>query len=444
MRALAIDLRSLALLRIALGVILVLDTLDRIVHWRIFFTDDGPWPLNAARRAASWSLVFVSSHRYATLTLFVAQVATALALTLGWHTRVMIVLSWLLLVSAHARNGLILHGGDLELRLLLFWCMALPLGAQWSLDARRDPTHAGEVRSVASTVLVLQIAMIYVTSALLKSDPAWWRDGTAIAEALRLTSYTRNVADVLLTWPRVLRGLTYATLVLEGLAPIVLVLHWRSVPWRIAVPLAFMLLHAGIGVSFRLGLFPFVGAAAWVVVLPGALWQRLGAAPALSRPCPTSRVASYGVAVCFVLAVMCALRPWSNVIPPGPLYRVAGWLRLDQRWDLFAPRPLQTDGWFVVEATLTDGRTLDLLTGAPPVERSRASLRSLYPSVRWRRFFVALRRPERHDARRSVVAWAIDRYQRVHPLAPRTMRAALVRETIATDTEVREREVFDP
>src|SRR6185312_7530268 len=92
--------------------------------------------------------------------LFVIAAVFAVGLLLGYRTRLMTVVSWILLVSLHNRNPIILDAGDVLLRLLLFWSMFLPLGAAYSIDgvltnlgARHPPTR---IVSMASVALIIQ------------------------------------------------------------------------------------------------------------------------------------------------------------------------------------------------------------------------------------------------------------------------------------------------
>lgn len=421
--ALAVDLRALAAFRVGLALAVLADVASRLAVWRVFYTDEGPWPAAAARAASLPSLAWVSASPAWTAALVAAQCLFAAQLALGWHTRVAVVASWALLVSVHGRNALVLQGGDLELRLLLFWSMGLPLGARASLDARRAPTTATAVRSAASAALLLQVAMIYVTSALLKRDPAWWRTGDAVREALSLESYTLPLAARLLAWPRALRAVTWATLALELVGPLVVFAPWRRRALRVAVPLAFMLFHLGLALTLKLGLFPLIGALGWVPFLPLSRDERPLA--------PSSRFTALAVALCFALAAMCAARPWLPRLPPAPLYGLARALRLDQRWDLFAPRPLQHDSWFVALGALPDGRELDLDTGRAPAWSPPRPWASLYPTLRWRRYDASLRRGDLAPLR-EFAAWKRRRFARAHPEAPAFARVTVVRVMVST------------
>jgi hypothetical protein len=81
----------------------------------------------------------------------------------------------------------------------------------------------------------------------------------------------------------------------------------------------------------------------------------------------------------------------------SPVVRV---LRIDQTWNMFAPRPWRDDGWYLVPGRLEDGREVDLLTGAP-VDYSRPmDIAATDPNVRWRTYRTLIWDPTFAENRR--------------------------------------------
>lgn len=66
---------------------------------------------------------------------FLVHIFIGLCMAVGYHTSLMTCLTWFMTVSLHARNILVLHGGDILMRMLLFFAMFLPLGEVYSIDA---------------------------------------------------------------------------------------------------------------------------------------------------------------------------------------------------------------------------------------------------------------------------------------------------------------------
>jgi hypothetical protein len=216
-RRLGIDLRALAAFRIGLGAVLLADLLLRSRNLVIFYTDAGVLPrsLLAANRPviSQLSIHTLSGDLLLQAGLFTLAGACAVALLVGYRTRLAVLLSWLLLVSLHARNPLVLNGGDSLLRRLLFWGVFLPLGSRWSLDtlagrARQSTTLSrgtgGRVTGVAAAGLLIQVVLVYATNAGFKLTGSRWLSGEALAYVLRLDEFTTAIGAALVEFPALL------------------------------------------------------------------------------------------------------------------------------------------------------------------------------------------------------------------------------------------------
>ena len=132
-----IDLRTLALFRVLLGFYLSLATLNRMGDLSAHYSDEGVMPRDAQMELladGSWSLHLLNGTSTAQLVLFLIAAFAALGLMVGWRTRLMTMISWVLLASVQNRNTFILSGEDNLALLLTFWAMFLPLGARYSVD----------------------------------------------------------------------------------------------------------------------------------------------------------------------------------------------------------------------------------------------------------------------------------------------------------------------
>jgi hypothetical protein len=177
---LALDLRSLALLRIGIGALLLLEFGQLWAQAGAFLGEQGILPRSLLLRTVwnpLWfSLATVVSKPWELHVFFALLCAVAVALTLGWHTRWSTFFAWVALISLHSRNPLIFDRGDDLLRLTLFWALLLPWGAALSVDRRqgRDdqnlltgPLSAGtcSVRTTACLALLLHTALVLGTLA---------------------------------------------------------------------------------------------------------------------------------------------------------------------------------------------------------------------------------------------------------------------------------------
>jgi hypothetical protein len=274
----SLDVRSLALLRIGLSVILLCDWLDRLPDLRAHYSDAGIVPRNVLSGAMPISVHFFSGAVWFQALLLGLACLFALALLVGYRTPLATLVSWFLLISVHARNPAVLQGGDQVLRLLLFWGIFLPLGACYSLDSA-DPEarpRSPRVLSPASVALILQVCLIYWFASAWKWGPEWRTEGTAVYFALKVDHFSTHFGRFLLGYPEVMRWLTYSTLYLETLGPVLLFVPFHPPLLRLLAIASFVLFHAGLAISLELSHFPPVCALAWLSLLPTDFWDRLG------------------------------------------------------------------------------------------------------------------------------------------------------------------------
>ena len=123
------DLRSLAALRIGCALLILLDLLQRSTDLVAHYTDYGvaPRTLVMENLSSRWysSLHLMSGVWQLQALLFLIAGGAAIALLVGYRTRLATIVSWALFVSLCARNFYLVQGGDLLLRVVLFWGMFL-------------------------------------------------------------------------------------------------------------------------------------------------------------------------------------------------------------------------------------------------------------------------------------------------------------------------------
>jgi len=413
----AIDLRSLALFRIALGLLLLTDLAVRATDLRVMYTDAGMFPRSeVAYRITSWNWSFHSwggSWEYEAILFGLAGVL-ALALLVGFQTRLATIGSWLMLVSIHHRVPAILSGGELLLRMLLFWAMFLPLQRVWSVDewrARRrghirGPNEGSPELSVASAAILLQMALMYFFSAITKTNSQWLH-GEALAGIFQNDFFASPRAAWLLPFPRLLALLTWGTLLLEWLVPFLFFCFRANAPVRLTTLALLAAMHVGIAIFLEVGLFSFVSLAGLSLFLPAAFWNcrafaRFGGLSESTIPSPrvsvpgskfesgriVARVVS-ALALIYVLAVTLDSLPGHPLAPLSPdrWKALSRGLGLTQSLGMFGEIPSH-DGWYVARAQLKDGSQVDLLRrGAPLDWRRPAHPTRMFPNLYWQKLF---------------------------------------------------------
>jgi hypothetical protein len=305
-----VDLRSLALFRMALALIALADLSMRAGSLIPFYTDRGVLPRQVllTELSSSWrlSLLLISGDVAVQAVLLTLAGAAALALLVGFRTRSATIFLWVFFVSLHVRNPLVLSNADTLMRLLFFWAMFLPLGACWSVDRTRTPDQrplSTRFLSFATVGLFAQIAFIYAFGAIFKSGAEWRSDYTAIYYALQLDSMVTPFGEYLRQFPELLALMTFGTYWFEALGILLLFSPVFTGPLRTAGVLGYVLLHVGIRMTMTLGLFQWIAALAMVCFLPAWFWAK---APAFN-PTRASR-SGYGSGQVWLNAWMARLQ----------------------------------------------------------------------------------------------------------------------------------------
>ncbi len=419
-RLFGIDARSLAVFRVGLGVLLLWDLAIRASSMGMHYTDDGVMPrtllIETWRQTGRWSFHLLAGGTASQAVMFILAAAAAVALTLGYRTRLATVVCWVLTVSLQHRNPLVNNAADELVAALLLWAIFLPLGRCWSLDARRlsAPTAVPlpvNVLSVATAAILLQVALMYVVTGLFKWNELW-HEGVALRRVLHNDLYVRPLGLWLRDQAGLVSLMTRAVPWFEVVGPLLAFVPIFTARIRLGLIVLFLGFHLGIELSLTAGLFPYACAVVWVLFVPGMVWDRL------SKPREAQRGGAlkpwHGWAGQAVVAGLFAMMVWWNVadilrptmrLPQtGVLPSLQHALRLDQRWNMFG-RPSLRGGWYVIVGTTEDGRATDLLANQPfdPTQADRPDrISAMFPNHRWRKHFALLTRDGYQRYHRSL------------------------------------------
>lgn len=512
-----VDLRSLAALRVAMATLIIIDLIRRCRDLVAHYTDFGVLPRAALLQDFSrWriSLHLANGTWEFQALLFGIAGACALALMLGYKTHIATVGSWFLLASLHSRNPLILDGGDVLLRLMLFWGIFLPWGACWSVDRALGPPDIKlpeRKLSAATFAYVAQIVFVYWFSVLHKTGPEW-HEGTAVYYTLQFDQVVTPFGQYLLQFPSLLKLLTHSVVWFERIGPLFLFSPILFGPVRTAAILSFFLLHIGIGICTNVGIFTWAAPFSLLGLLPSWFWDKIPTclkrterlrteiyydqdcsiclrtarlverflllsknvvAPAQSNPsiesdmrlhnswvvidhqgtkhfrfsalstlaarspliwplaivlrtsfsnrvgdwiyevianhrgCPINRPSApprrsnlkLGISVnLLILFLLGYVFMWNLKTLPNFHFKLSErssalgeLLRIDQIWNMFAPRPPMNDGWYVIGGRLKNGEVVDLFRNGASVSWGKpVSVGNLFQSYRWWKYLLTI------------------------------------------------------
>jgi len=137
----SIDLRALAVFRIAIGTIAAIDVARRFPRIELFYSNNGllsnHFALFLPSTEFSFSLLYAFSRPAEVRVVFLLILGCAVLFALGYRTRLFHALTLVGVLSIHGRNPIVENGGDVVLNLMLVWALVLPLGARFSIDAVR-------------------------------------------------------------------------------------------------------------------------------------------------------------------------------------------------------------------------------------------------------------------------------------------------------------------
>lgn len=259
-RTFSIDTRALALIRILLAAMVLIEALFL------------PWS-HPEHPNAAINLIY----QYSDLIIL----PFALMMLVGYRTRLAIALVWAVYsipIRADLLNGIDVDLGKYILNIFLLWAAFLPLGRHLSIDARNAGQPANPVRflSVASAGIMFQLFVVYFSAGLVKDMGEWVIDATAMEAILSHPNYETAVGTALLAYPGLLAAMSIGTVLLEIVGSALLLIPGKSLPMRrmVLVPL-FILLQIGIAVTMDLGLFPYVMMPMWLIFLPPRFWDWL-------------------------------------------------------------------------------------------------------------------------------------------------------------------------
>lgn len=202
--------------------------------------------------------------------IYAAAILIAVAVAIGYRSRLMLPLHWLMIWSLQERNQLLGDGGDNIMRIVLLFLALVDTGAHFSLDALRatrssrwgwrDAARAFCERNRAAQAVVhnfgillvlAQLSLLYMSTGLYKVMGELWQSGTAVYYILRVDEFSWPGAEVIYRNPYLVVLATYGTVLFELMFLPSLFNRWT----RYATIVAGIVFHASIALVMGLVTF---------------------------------------------------------------------------------------------------------------------------------------------------------------------------------------------
>jgi predicted DCC family thiol-disulfide oxidoreductase YuxK len=180
-----------------------------------------------------------------------AQLLSAGLGIFGIWPRFMLACTYILTLNINSLTGVILDGGNNLSQLLLVYLLLVNTSGRPVADGPWAPW----LRAISNAGFVLcqlQVAIVYLTAGLLKSNGHLWQNGMALYYLFQSETYGHPlIGQLMRQWPWLSLIGTYTTLIFQWLFPILI---W-SRRWRPYLITFGLILH--LGIAFGMGLFTF-------------------------------------------------------------------------------------------------------------------------------------------------------------------------------------------
>ncbi|MEO3758777.1 HTTM domain-containing protein [Mycobacterium sp. B14F4] len=258
---------TIGLVRIVFGALVVLWAIELKTNLYIRFGTEGVLPRTPSQ-AYTWTVFELFPSDNALLVGWIVLMVAAIALTVGWHSRLAAILVFILIVSFERRNPWVFNAGDMLLRIEALFIALAPCGAALSLDQRRrtGAFWSAQDRQIwALRLLQIQVSIIYISIVVAKLRGETWQNGTAVSYSLRqYDMLVLPLPDWVAGNLTFMNVMTWGTLVIE-LAIGIFVWNRRWRPWVLA---AGVVLHLSITVTIAVGLFSFAMFVLYLAFIP--------------------------------------------------------------------------------------------------------------------------------------------------------------------------------
>jgi hypothetical protein len=200
------------------------------------------------------------------------------ALAAGYHTRWACGIAFALNAYLFWRNPYVATGAEILARLLLLWCLFLPINRYWSIDAALDRLpRRRSWPALPFFAIRLQIASLYFFSAMFKLEGTPWQNGYALVWTLQDTLFAATSAGLFFVehLPGVLVAVNYLVIAFQLSFPYLIYSPWRNGLTRAVAISGSVLMHLSFIAFLNIGGFPYLCLIMLVLLVPDAWIDRM-------------------------------------------------------------------------------------------------------------------------------------------------------------------------
>lgn len=244
------------------------------------------WLFSLFRRAVANDFAFTL--------LYLLVAALAVTVLIGYRTRLLLPVFWVLWVSLIELQDMVSDQGDNIFRIALFGMIFADTSGRWSLDAARrnrskpkgnvltrlwrgnhvlPQSLVNMAHNLVVVTLTCQVVFIYVSGALYKAGGKPWQDGTAVYAPLHVTRFAPwpELNEIVTTWAPAVAAMSIGSVLIQLFFPGALLFRWTRIP----ILFGMIGFHAGIGLFMGLPWFSLAMVAIDSIFVRDVTWQRL-------------------------------------------------------------------------------------------------------------------------------------------------------------------------
>jgi hypothetical protein len=263
---LPIPKESLGFFRISIAAFALLQVMVLWPDWMTFYGPHGllPWEISSLLSVSNTPSVSMVAEAFRLIgilsetTVYILTVLYVLSLTglmVGFCTRTMGVIAWIMHMTLNTTGHFLAYGVDTFMHIALFYCALLPLNVCWSVDNILKPRTVQPYLITFSIRLIqLHLCIVYLATGLEKAMGDQWWTGEAIWIALQQDQFNHFNTTWLASVPLLAKLLSMGTLLIEIFYPLGMFLN----PTKKFFFLAIVSMHIFIAVFLGLHLFGFL------------------------------------------------------------------------------------------------------------------------------------------------------------------------------------------
>lgn len=268
-----------AFLRIGYGIVAVVYYCRNYFDRRFLWGPDAVYPFDSFSKGLhrpGFSIYEIAESPVVFEFVFHVGLLVAVLFLVGFGGRVINVLHYVFVFSLSMRNPILLDGGDNFAYIALFFLM--PVNTTAVLAVRKTPprsetpTFLTFLHNLGLSCIIVQLCIVYLTSALNKVQGELWQNGTAIYYILNVPEFSWPVLTDRIVQPAwLVVAITYGTVFFQLIFP-ALILRPDT---RIFAVILGIIFHLGIALTMGLTSFSLYMIASEAIVLSDSHYRRL-------------------------------------------------------------------------------------------------------------------------------------------------------------------------